>query len=123
MKYLSELKGRAKALSPIKGDTPMTMPLTGLIVTILVICLGIYDLIMVVWKGTGSSVSDFLIRAGFTSGFVKYAFGFVSGHLFGRMYLVGHPDAEHWWFVISAALFGGFVGFGIANLLIKKRAA
>jgi len=65
----------------------MKMSLTGLILTIGIIVLGIYDLVVVLLNGTGSSVSDFLIRAGFKSPVLVFAFGFVCGHLFGYMKL------------------------------------
>ncbi len=109
IEYFKNLKARAQAIPP------QDMPLTGLVVTILIICLGIYDLITVVVKGTGSSVSDFLIRTGFSSPMVVFTFGFVSGHLFGRMYNVGHPDLTNWWYVICAVLFGAFVGYGVSQ--------
>lgn len=65
----------------------MTMSLTGLVVTIVIIGLGIFDLTMVLFKGTGSSVSDFMIRAGFHAPMLVFAVGFVCGHLFGYMKL------------------------------------
>lgn len=68
----------------------MKMSLPGLITTIGIIILGIVDLFFVLFKGTGSSVSDFLIRAGFHSPVMVFAFGFVCGHLFGMMKL--RPD-------------------------------
>lgn len=63
------------------------MSTTGLVVTIAVIALGIYDLIVVLFTGTGSSISDYLIRAGFKAPVIVFAFGFVCGHLFGYMKL------------------------------------
>lgn len=68
----------------------MNMKLSGLITTIGVIILGIIDMCFVLFKGTGSSVSDFLIRAGFHAPMMVFAFGFVYGHLFGNMKL--KPD-------------------------------
>ncbi len=56
-----------------------------LITTILIITLGIVDLCLVVFGGTGSSVSNFLINLGFKSPVVVFTFGFVCGHLFGFM--------------------------------------
>lgn len=117
--YFQKLKARAVAANPIP-DRPMTMPLTGLVVTVLIICLGIYDLVMVVKKGTGSSVSDFLIRAGVKSNVVLFAFAFVMGHLFGKMTPEGNTPTDNWWLVICGVLFGMGVGYGIANLLQKK---
>lgn len=105
--YYAQLKTRAES------HVPQTMPLTGLVVTIVVICLGIYDLIMVVWKGTGSSVSDFLIRAGYRATAVHFAFAFVMGHLFGKMTPVGTTPTDNIWGYISAGIFGLGVGYAI----------
>jgi hypothetical protein len=64
------------------------MSRTGLIITIGVIVLGIYDLVVVLFTGTGSSISQYLVNAGFRSPVIVFAFGFVAGHLFGNM----HPN-------------------------------
>lgn len=69
----------------------MTMHPAALAVTIAVIGLGIYDLIMVAFFGAGSSVSDFLINAGFKDPVIVFAFGFIAGHLFGYM----RPEKEY----------------------------
>ena len=60
------------------------MSKTGLVTTILIITLGIYDLVMVLFHGTGSSVSNFLSTAGIKSPVFCFSVGFVSGHLFGN---------------------------------------
>lgn len=62
-----------------------TMPMAGLVTTILIITLGIVDLCFVLFGGTGSSVSSFLINAGFKSPVFVFGVGFVCGHLFGYM--------------------------------------
>lgn len=64
----------------------MQMSITGLIVTILIIILGIVDLVLVLLNSERGSVSNWLIRAGLQRPFVATAFGFVLGHLFGTMY-------------------------------------
>jgi len=51
------------------------MPLAGLLTTIAVITLGIVDLVMVLTKGTGGSVSNFLINAGVRSPTVVFMVG------------------------------------------------
>lgn len=63
------------------------MPLAGLITTIGIIVLGIVDLCFVLFGGTGSSISNFLVDAGFKAPVMVFAFGFVCGHLFGGMSL------------------------------------
>lgn len=60
----------------------LVMNTAGLVVFIAVLGLAIYDLIVVLRKGTGSSVSQFLIRAGFKSPLVVSAFAMSFGHLF-----------------------------------------
>lgn len=65
----------------------LTMPLAGLITTILIVVLGVVDLVFVLFTGTGSSVSNFLIQSGFKSPVLVFAFGFIAGHLFGYMKL------------------------------------
>lgn len=64
----------------------MQMSTTGLVVFILILVLAIYDLACVLFKGTGSSVSDFLIKAGIKAPMVTLGFGATVGHLFGAMY-------------------------------------
>ena len=64
----------------------MTMSKPGLLVTILVIVLGTVDLCFVVFGGTGSSVSNFLINAGYKSPVFIIGVGFVCGHLYGQMW-------------------------------------
>lgn len=61
------------------------MKLTSLVVTILIITLGIYDLVMVVFGGVDSSVSRFLNTTAFKHPVITFTFGFVCGHLFGYM--------------------------------------
>ena len=56
-----------------------------LVTFILIVILGIYDLGVVVFGGTSSSVSNFLINAGFSSPVFVFAVGAVCGHLFWYM--------------------------------------
>lgn len=72
----------------------MRMSTAGLITTIIIIILGIVDLCCVLFTGTPSSVSDFLIRAGFKAPMVVFAFGFISGHLFGYMRMETTTNTE-----------------------------
>lgn len=92
------------------------MSITGLLVTILVIVAGIYDLGVVVYgywtgKSTTTSVSNFLIKAGLKSPFLVFSFGFVFGHLFGVMYPETCPPpsanilAPNFWMGLSATWF------------------
>jgi hypothetical protein len=67
-----------------------TMSMAGLVTTILIITLGIVDLCFVLFGGTGSSVSSFLINAGFKSPVFVFGLGYICGHLTGYM----HPEKE-----------------------------
>jgi hypothetical protein len=62
----------------------ITMKTTALITTILIITLGIYDLVAVMFVEDESlSVSRFLINVGFQAPAFVFATGFVAGHVFG----------------------------------------
>lgn len=73
------------ARMPVVIADKWTMPLAGLVTTIGVICLGIFDMCCVCFGGTGSSVSNFLVSSGFKAPAMVFAFGWVGGHLFGYM--------------------------------------
>ncbi len=68
-------------------DKKLTMPLSGLILTIAVIILGIWDLVAVLINGVGGSISQFLVIHGVHAPVLVFAFGFIAGHLFGNMSL------------------------------------
>ena len=61
------------------------MSTTGLVITIAVVALGIYDLVVVLFSGEGSSISAWLINAGVKSPLIIFTLGFICGHLFGNM--------------------------------------
>lgn len=66
-------------------DRKWTMGMTPLVVFILLIVAGLYDLYMVVFHGTGSSISNFMINVGFKAPFVVFVSGAVVSHLFFYM--------------------------------------
>lgn len=69
------------------------MPLAGLVLFILCLILAFVDLFLVLWGGTGRSVSSFMLNLGFGKGrFTIFAFGCTIGHLFFYMYQEGTPD-------------------------------
>lgn len=101
-KYLSDLDDENfKHIENIKyieskymtGNKPTwktyTMSRAGLVTTITIIVLGIYDLIEVLVNGEGSSISNFLLNTFSVSPMVAYMLGFVSGHLIAPMWPVG----------------------------------
>lgn len=97
------------------------MPLAGLVTCILIITLGIVDLFFVLFKGSGSSVSNFLVNAGVKAPFVTFTFGCVCGHLFLYMTPLGNP-IQYNWFVMSQGLCAGFaIGFLTRYLLSKPK--
>jgi len=61
------------------------MTFTGIIVIGCFIALGIYDLIVVLRKGVGCSVSRFLQRSALKSPIFTFCIGAVAGHIFGYM--------------------------------------
>ena len=63
------------------------MTKTGLIVTTGVIILGIYDLVAVTFGGVDASVSRFLLGSAMVAPLIPFVFGFICGHLFGKLYL------------------------------------
>lgn len=65
-----------------------TMSITGLVITIAVIGLGIYDFVVVVFTDK-PSISTFLKNVGMHSPMFNLTVGFILGHLFGPMALTG----------------------------------
>ena len=61
------------------------MKLTHLIITIVVIALGIYDLAVVLISGTAGSISQVMVDLRLTSPYVIFTWGFIMGHFFGVM--------------------------------------
>jgi hypothetical protein len=68
------------------SEKKLTMDTTGLVVYIGILTLAIYDLTVVLLKGTTSSVSQFLINTVFKSPLVSFTFGATCGHLFFYMW-------------------------------------
>lgn len=69
------------------------MPLAGLVLFVLCLALAFVDLFLVLWGGTGRSVSSFMLNLGFGKGrFTVFAFGCTIGHLFFYMYREGEAD-------------------------------
>lgn len=96
------------------------MSWAGCIVVIGFTALMIIDLWFVLIKGKGSTVSDFLVRAGFKSPAFVLGSGILIGHLFTTMTTC--PDPK--WYTVgynvnfSLALLGvGLILFGVARLV------
>ena len=61
-----------------------TMSKTGLVTTIAIIAFALYDLVLVLFTGTGSSVSNFLISHGIAkSPLICVCFGYLLCHFVG----------------------------------------
>lgn len=56
-----------------------------LVTTILIIAFAVFDLALVTFGGTDSSVSRFLRTTPLKHPVISFGFGFVCGHLFGYM--------------------------------------
>jgi len=70
----------------MSDDKPkMTMSKTALITFISLIAFALFDLGMVIFGGTGSSVSNFLINVGIKSPIFCFTLGCTVGHLFYMM--------------------------------------
>ena len=61
------------------------METTGIVVITFIIILGIYDAIVVMRSGVGTSVSRFLQRTSLKSPVFSIVIGFVAGHIWGYM--------------------------------------
>lgn len=61
------------------------MSLTAQIITAVVIGLGIYDLVVVLRTGVGTSISRVMQRAGLRSPLVAFVVGYICGHIWGYM--------------------------------------
>lgn len=59
-----------------------SMSTTGVVVLTTLIVLGLFDLYMVVFKGVGSSISNFVVETGQYSPVFTFVSGVVTGHLF-----------------------------------------
>lgn len=66
-----------------KGHANVKM--TAMVCCIAMVCLGIYDGIMVSTGGLPSSISRWLADTGFNAPAFVFAFGFIAGHVFGFM--------------------------------------
>lgn len=62
-----------------------SMNTTPLVVFVVIIALGIYDLGCVVFSGVGSSISAFMVSLGFKAPFTSFVFGCIAGHFFFYM--------------------------------------
>ena len=60
----------------------LTMAIGALVVYVAILVVAIVDLTLVIFRGTGSSVSQFLITTAFKSPLVTAGFCFTVGHLF-----------------------------------------
>jgi hypothetical protein len=68
-----------------KGWQTYTMSTAGLLFVIGSIVMGLIDLCFVLFGGTGSSISNFLVNTGYASPLFCFGVGVVCGHIFGRM--------------------------------------
>lgn len=95
--------------------TDLTMNPVGLILLIGFIAAAIYDLALVIFKGTSGTISQFLIGTAYKSPIISATFGMLFGHLFFQMY----PDncAFNWSARLVTALCGAGLGIGVYVLI------
>lgn len=93
----------------------LTMHVAGLAFFILVIIGGIVDGILVFVRGTGSTISQFLITTAFRSPMFTFTFGCAMGHLFMYMYPMGCDSHFGERMVWAGA--GAVVGIGIKEIV------
>lgn len=89
----------------------LTMQWAGLVFCILLSILMIYDAWCVFVKGEGSSVSNFLINAGFKSPAMVGGFFFLAGHLFGYMTPNPLPPDRGFWPTLGVFVFCTAMGY------------
>lgn len=65
-----------------------SMNSTALVFFIFILGLGIYDLAVVVFSGTSSSISNFLVNLGLQSPIVSFVLGCIAGHALFPMRLM-----------------------------------
>lgn len=61
------------------------MSLTAMLVTGGLIAYALYDLVVIVRGGVGTSISRFMQRSALKSPIIAFTVGFVCGHIFGYM--------------------------------------
>lgn len=97
----------------------LTMDTTALVVYILILTLAIYDLTVVLFKGTTSSVSQFLIKTSLKSPLVTFAFGATIGHLFFFMW--DTDCTPNWAERLVVAGCGAVVGAIVTGICISRK--
>lgn len=96
--------------------TQIDMTTTGLVVFVGILSLAIYDLFKVIKKGTGSTVSQFLVTTAFRSPVVSFGFGATVSHLFFYVYKEGCASGQLE--RVSYGLAGAGVALG-ANEIVR----
>lgn len=101
-----------------------TMTGVGLVLTIGFLGYAIYDLILVVFFGKASTISQFMIAVGFKAPFIVFTFGYVAGHLWSSMYadncIAMPPTSMPWFQMAQSGVFGIVLGF-LARYLMDRR--
>lgn len=103
-----------------------TMTAVGLVLVIGLIGYALYDLVLVVFFGKSSTISQFMIALGFQAPFIVLTFGYVGGHLFSSMYAdncVAAPPSSMPWFQMGQGAFVGLVVGYFARYFQVKNAA
>ena len=72
-----------------------TMDKTALVFFIFILGLGIYDLAVVTFSGTSSSISNFLVNLGLKSPIISFVLGCIAGHALFPMRLMKDMEKEN----------------------------
>lgn len=96
----------------------MTMPIAGLALVILFTTLMIIDLWLVLFRNTGSSVSNWVISMGFKSPVAVFGLGFLMGHLFGGMSILEDPRWYTPGYNLAYSIY--FLGVGLIAFAVAR---
>lgn len=69
------------------------MSLTAMLVTGGLIAYALYDLVVIVQGGVGTSISRFMQRCALRSPIIAFTVGFICGHIFG--YMAPEPESAN----------------------------
>ena len=69
-----------------------TMRTTPLVIFVIFIVAGIYDFACVVFGGTGSTISAYMVKVGLSAPFSVFVIGLICGHFFFKMEPVEKSD-------------------------------
>lgn len=97
----------------------LTMNPAGLVLTILFTILMIYDLWLVVFRNTGSSLSTWFVNAGLKDPVIVAVFFFLFGHLAGYMYPMECPQVSSYYYDLGIFFIATGFGYSFGRRSVK----